>query len=38
MNLLGALFSSSIGKKFLVAVTGLVLIGFVTGHLIGNLQ
>ena len=38
MNLLGALFSSSIGKKFLVALTGLVLIGFVTGHLIGNLQ
>src|SRR3954469_8896788 len=38
MNLLGVLFSSSIGKKFLVALTGLGLIGFVTGHLIGNLQ
>lgn len=38
MNLLGTLFHSSIGRKFLVAVTGLVLLGFVTGHLIGNLQ
>ena len=38
MNLLGSLFQSSIGKKFLMAFTGLVLFGFVTGHLIGNLQ
>jgi succinate dehydrogenase / fumarate reductase cytochrome b subunit len=38
MNLLGALFGSSIGKKFLMALTGLVLFGFVTGHLVGNLQ
>jgi len=38
MNLLGSLFSSSIGKKFLMALTGLVLFGFVTGHLLGNLQ
>lgn len=38
MNLLGALFQSSIGKKLLMAVTGLVLVGFVTGHLVGNLQ
>ncbi|MFI5336143.1 MAG: succinate dehydrogenase cytochrome b subunit [Opitutales bacterium] len=38
MNLLGSLYTSSIGKKFLMAVTGLVLFGFVTGHLIGNLQ
>lgn len=38
MNLLGSLFTSSIGKKFLMAVTGLVLFGFVTGHLLGNLQ
>jgi len=38
MNLLGSLFHSSIGKKFLMAFTGLVLFGFVTGHLIGNLQ
>jgi succinate dehydrogenase / fumarate reductase cytochrome b subunit len=31
-------FRSSIGLKFLMAVTGLILIVFVTGHLIGNLQ
>jgi succinate dehydrogenase / fumarate reductase cytochrome b subunit len=29
---------SSIGKKWIVALTGLVLIGYVIGHLIGNLQ
>jgi len=38
MNLLGALFGSSIGRKFIMALTGLVLVGFVTGHLVGNLQ
>ena len=38
MNLLGSLFTSSIGKKFLMAITGLLMIGFVTGHLVGNLQ
>ncbi len=31
-------FCSSIGRKILMAVTGVILIGFVTGHLIGNLQ
>jgi succinate dehydrogenase / fumarate reductase cytochrome b subunit len=30
-------YASSIGKKILVALTGLVLIGFVFGHMIGNL-
>jgi len=38
MSLLGSLFRSSIGRKFLMAVTGVILIGFVIGHLIGNLQ
>jgi succinate dehydrogenase / fumarate reductase cytochrome b subunit len=38
MNLLGSLFCSSLGKKFLMAATGAVLIVFVTGHLVGNLQ
>jgi succinate dehydrogenase / fumarate reductase cytochrome b subunit len=32
------LFTSSIGRKFLMAVSGLVLVGFVVGHLVGNLQ
>jgi len=31
-------YQSSIGKKWIVALTGLVLFGFVTGHMIGNLQ
>jgi succinate dehydrogenase / fumarate reductase cytochrome b subunit len=38
MNLVGTLFRSSIGRKFLMAVTGVILIGFVVGHLVGNLQ
>lgn len=32
------LFRSSIGRKVLMAVTGLGLIGFLFGHLLGNLQ
>jgi succinate dehydrogenase / fumarate reductase, cytochrome b subunit len=32
------LFRSTIGRKILMAVTGLILIGFVIGHLVGNLQ
>ena len=38
MNLLRPLFTSTIGRKFLMAVTGVVLIGFVVVHLAGNLQ
>jgi succinate dehydrogenase / fumarate reductase cytochrome b subunit len=38
MSLIGNLFTSSIGRKFLMAVTGVILIGFVIGHLVGNLQ
>src|SRR5471032_2090779 len=38
MNLAGRLFRTTIGRKLLMAVTGLVLIGFVVGHLVGNLQ
>src|SRR5207247_2431489 len=38
MNLIGSLFCSSIGRKFLMAITGIILIGFVIGHLAGNLQ
>jgi succinate dehydrogenase / fumarate reductase cytochrome b subunit len=32
------LFCSTIGRKILMAVTGVILIGFVIGHLVGNLQ
>ncbi|HEU5077855.1 MAG TPA: succinate dehydrogenase cytochrome b subunit [Opitutaceae bacterium] len=38
MKSVGSFYRSSIGRKFLMAVTGLVLIGFVIGHLVGNLQ
>jgi succinate dehydrogenase / fumarate reductase cytochrome b subunit len=31
-------FGSSIGKKVVMAATGLVLYGFVIGHMLGNLQ
>lgn len=34
---LSRFYASSIGKKILVALTGLVLIGFVFGHMVGNL-
>lgn len=32
-----AFFTSSVGKKFLVAITGVALILFLIGHLLGNL-
>jgi succinate dehydrogenase / fumarate reductase cytochrome b subunit len=35
---LGTLWRSAIGKKFLMAVTGIVLFFFVLVHMIGNLQ
>ncbi|TAG28613.1 MAG: succinate dehydrogenase [Verrucomicrobia bacterium] len=38
MSLLANLFRSSIGRKFLMAVTGLILTGFAVGHLVGNFQ
>ncbi len=38
MNRVAAFYRTSIGKKFIVAVTGLILIGFIIGHLLGNLQ
>ena len=31
-------YSSSIGKKVIVAITGLALIGFLLGHMVGNLK
>lgn len=38
VNLLFSFWKSSIGKKWLVALTGLALLGFVVAHLLGNLQ
>ncbi len=38
MNIITNLFSSSVGKKYIMAVTGFSLFGFVIAHLIGNLQ
>lgn len=37
MNWLISTFSSSVGKKLMMAVTGLCFMGFLTVHLIGNL-
>lgn len=38
MHSAGSFFCSSIGRKILMALSGLILIGFVVGHLVGNLQ
>jgi len=38
VNPISSYLSSSIGRKWIVALTGLALFGFVIGHLIGNLQ
>ncbi|MFT3830857.1 MAG: succinate dehydrogenase cytochrome b subunit [Opitutaceae bacterium] len=38
MSLVRNLFCSSLGKKYIMAITGLALLGFVTGHLVGNLH
>jgi succinate dehydrogenase / fumarate reductase cytochrome b subunit len=32
------LLDSTIGKKAVMAVTGIILVGFVVGHMVGNLQ
>ena len=38
MSPLGNLLRSSLGRKLIMALTGLVMVGFVVGHLAGNLQ
>jgi succinate dehydrogenase / fumarate reductase, cytochrome b subunit len=38
MNIITNVFQSSLGKKYIMAVSGLVLFMFVVGHLAGNLQ
>ena len=38
MSTVSGLFKSSLGKKFVMAATGVLLFLFVVGHLVGNLQ
>jgi succinate dehydrogenase / fumarate reductase cytochrome b subunit len=38
MNLIERVWQSSLGKKYIMALTGAALLVFVIGHLIGNLQ
>lgn len=38
MNALWKFWDSSLGKKIVMAVTGLAGVGFVVGHMVGNLQ
>jgi len=37
-NPIVALWSTMVGKKVVMAVTGVVLVGFVVGHMLGNLK
>ena len=34
---IGRFYASTLGKKIVMAVTGLILVGYVTGHVLGNL-
>src|SRR5437016_14495974 len=38
MNIVANLFNSSLGKKYIMAISGGALFLFVIGHLLGNLQ
>ena len=38
MNISNRGCNSSLGKKYVMAITGLALFGFVIGHMVGNLQ
>ena len=38
MKIITNIFESSLGKKYIMAVTGFFLFLFVVGHLVGNLQ
>jgi succinate dehydrogenase / fumarate reductase cytochrome b subunit len=38
MNIITHIFKSSLGKKYIMAVTGCCLFLFVVGHMVGNLQ
>ena len=38
MKLIDGLFQSTLGRKYLMALSGAALLAFVVGHLVGNLQ
>ena len=38
MRWLRAFWDSTVGKKAVMAVTGILLVGFVVAHMLGNLQ
>src|SRR3954471_2911698 len=38
MNVVAGFFQSTLGRKFIMALSGIVLFGFVVGHMVGNLQ
>jgi succinate dehydrogenase / fumarate reductase, cytochrome b subunit len=38
MNIVARFFNSTLGKKYIMAITGFLLFGFVVVHLLGNLQ
>jgi succinate dehydrogenase / fumarate reductase, cytochrome b subunit len=38
MNIVAGFFRSSLGKKYIMALTGFALFGFVVAHMLGNLQ
>jgi succinate dehydrogenase / fumarate reductase cytochrome b subunit len=38
MNLFNRVFESSLGKKYVMAITGCGMFAFVVGHMLGNLQ
>lgn len=38
MNVVCKFLQSSLGKKYVMAATGFVLVGFAVGHMVGNLQ
>jgi succinate dehydrogenase / fumarate reductase cytochrome b subunit len=38
VNVVRRIWNSSLGKKYIMAITGLALVGFVIVHLLGNLQ
>ena len=38
MNLIANIFQTTLGRKYIMGATGFALVGFIIGHLVGNLQ